>query len=266
MAKVFLTAGHGGSDTGAVALGLKEKDINLTILLACKEELTRHGVTVVCSREKDENDPVAQETKEANDSKADIAVSFHANAGGGDGSESYYYDNSEKGKKLATLCEKYTKEIGQNSRGIKSGNKLYFIKNTNMPAVLCECAFVDNDKDNDIIDTTAEQKAFGVAYAKAILEYFGITYKNAATAPAPTTSKPASDPAPTTRVAKVTASSLNVRKGPGTEYGNLKEWPVLKKDNLVDVYETVKSKSGADWCRIRIAGRHFGYVSAKYLK
>jgi len=44
-------------------------------------------------------------------------------------------------------------------------------------AVLCECGFIDCDKDNDIFDTVAEQKAFGVAYAKAILEYLGIAYQ-----------------------------------------------------------------------------------------
>ena len=178
MSKVFLSAGHGGSDPGAVGFGMKEKDINLNIMLACLDELVKHGVTVVCSRTKDENDPVGNEVKEANASGADVAVSFHTNAGGGNGSESYYWTNDLKGQKLATLCEKHAKSIGQNSRGIKSGNHLYFIKNTNMTAVLCECAFIDNDTDNDIIDTTAEQKAFGVAYAKAILEYLGIDYNN----------------------------------------------------------------------------------------
>lgn len=178
MAKVFLSCGHGGSDPGAVGYGLKEKDINLTIGLACNEVLLRHGVITVLSRSKDENDPVAQEVKEANASGADIAVSFHTNAGGGDGSETFYYNSSTKGKRLAELCEKHTKAIGQNSRGIKVGNNLMFINKTTMPAVLCECAFIDNDKDNDIIDTVAEQKAFGVAYAKAILEYLGITYKD----------------------------------------------------------------------------------------
>lgn len=178
MSKVFLSAGHGGSDPGAVGFGMKEKDINLNIMLACLDELVKHGVTVVCSRTKDENDPVGNEVKEANASGADVAVSFHTNAGGGNGSESYYWTNDLKGQKLATLCEKHAKSIGQNSRGIKSGNHLYFIKNTNMTAVLCECAFIDNDTDNDIIDTTAEQRAFGVAYAKAILEYLGINYNN----------------------------------------------------------------------------------------
>lgn len=179
MAKVFLSAGHGGSDPGAVANGLKEKDINLQILLACKAELERHGVTVACSRINDSNDPVKEETKEANASGATIAVAFHTNAGGGDGSETFYFSTSTKGKKLATLCEKYVKGIGQNSRGIKKGDKLYFIKNTKMTAVLCECAFVDNKSDKVIIDTVAEQKKFGVAYAKAILEYLGIKHKPA---------------------------------------------------------------------------------------
>ena len=115
--------------------------------------------------------------KEANKSGAKIAVSFHTNAGGGDGSETFYYNTSTEGKKLAKLCEKHTQAIGQNSRGVKATTTLKFCKDTDMTAVLCECAFIDNDKDNDIIDTVAEQKKFGVAYAKAILEYLDITYK-----------------------------------------------------------------------------------------
>lgn len=177
MTTVFLSAGHGGTDPGAVANGLYEKTINLNTLLACKTELERHGVKVVCSRTKDENDPVSQEVKEANASKADIAVSFHVNAGGGDGFEVFYYNTSKNGKRLAQLCEKHVKSLGQNSRGLKSGNHLRFIKGTTMTSVLVESFFIDNIKDKTIGDAVAEQTAFGVAYAKAILEYLGITYK-----------------------------------------------------------------------------------------
>ena len=179
--KVFLSAGHGGTDPGAVSNGLYEKAINLNIMLSCRNELERHGVMVVCSRVTDENDPVNEEVKEANASGADIAVSFHTNAGGGDGSESFYYSTSSDGKKLAQLCEKHTQAIGQNSRGVKTGNHLRFVNSTKMVAVLCECAFIDNLKDRTIIDTIAEQNKFGVAYAKAILEYFGIAYNSAKT-------------------------------------------------------------------------------------
>ena len=177
MAKVFLSAGHGGTDPGAIGNELYEKTINLNMLLACKSELERHGVKVICSRTKDENDPVAQEVTEANASGAEIALSFHINAGGGDGFEVFHYEPCSAGRKLASLCEKHVKNLGQNSRGIKNGNHLYFIKKTTMTAVLVESFFLDNTKDKTIGDSVKEQTEFGIAYAKAILEYLGISYK-----------------------------------------------------------------------------------------
>lgn len=177
MSKVFLSAGHGGTDPGAVGYTLKEKTINLNVLLACKETLERQGVTVVCSRVTDENDTVVEEVKEANASGATLVISFHTNAGGGDGFEAYYWSSDTNGKKLASLGEKYIKALGQNSRGIKTGNHLYFVKNTKATAVLFESFFLDNDTDNNIGDTVAKQKAIGVAYAQAILEYLGIKYR-----------------------------------------------------------------------------------------
>lgn len=249
MAKVFLSAGHGGTDPGAVAYGLKEKDVNLNIMLACKAELEHYGVKVVCSRTKDENDPVGQEVKEANASGADIAVSFHNNAGGGDGSETFYYGTSANGKKLAQLCEKYTKAIGQNSRGIKDGSKLYFVKNTKMTAVLCESAFIDNNKDNDIIDTVAEQQKFGIAYAKAILEYFGIKRK------ADAEKKPDAS-----FLVKVKINDLNIRAGAGTGYTRIKYI-------MPGVYTIVEVKTGKGstkgWGRLK-SGE--GWISLDFVE
>lgn len=63
MPKVFLRAGHGGSDPGAVGNGLKEKTVNLNVLLGCKSELKKYGINIVCSRTTDENDPINQEVK-----------------------------------------------------------------------------------------------------------------------------------------------------------------------------------------------------------
>lgn len=176
MAKVFLSAGHGGNDPGAVAYGLKEKDINLAVLKSCRDVLKQHNVTVVCSRETDENDPVGQEVKEANAADVDMAVSFHINAGKGDGFEVFCNPQNKDGMKLAKLGEKYIKELGQNSRGIKNGMHLCFIKNTKKTSVLFESFFIDNDLDNNFGDTEEKQKKIGIAYAKAILEYFGIKY------------------------------------------------------------------------------------------
>nr|DAV99613.1 MAG TPA: hypothetical protein [Caudoviricetes sp.] len=67
-------------------------------------------------------------------------------------------------------------------------------------------------------------------------------------------------------VGKVTANTLNVRTWAGTEYAQLKSYPTLAKGNLVDVCDTIKAKNGASWYYIRIAGKYFGFVSAKYIK
>lgn len=181
---VFLSAGHGGSDPGACAFGMCEKDITLDIMLACKGALERAGVRVTPSRMGDEDDPVQQEVAEANRCGAELAVSFHANAGGGDGSETFYWPTSASGKRLAEIVERHLVAIGQNSRGVKTNN-LMFTRATKMTAVLSECAFIDNDRDNDIIDSAPERAAFGIAYAQAILEYLGVAGAPAAPAPAP---------------------------------------------------------------------------------
>lgn len=256
MNTVFLSAGHGGNDPGAVGNGLKEKDINLQTLLACKNELERHGVKVITSRVKDENDPVQDETKEANASGASVAVSFHANAGGGDGFEAFYYTKSSKGKRLAELGEKHIKAIGQNSRGIKSGNHLYFVKNTNMTAVLFESFFVDNATDKTIGDTASEQKAFGVAYAKAILEYLDVEYK------AVVSNSPGAKN--DTFLVKVKIPNLNIRSGAGTNNKVLGKCPK-------GVYTIIETKDGkgsvAGWGKLKSSdAKNQKWVSLDYVE
>lgn len=180
--KVFIGVGHGGADNGAVANGLKEDNLNLAIALACRDELTRHGVTVGMSRTKDEADPLADEIKECNAFKPDYAVEIHNNAGGGDGVEIYHHFGGGNGKTLAQNILNEIIAIGQNSRGLKTKKnnqgKDYFgwIRQTVAPACLVECAFVDNKKDIAIIDTAAEQKKMGISIAKGVLKTLGIKW------------------------------------------------------------------------------------------
>ena len=190
--KVFIGVGHGGDDPGAVANGFKEKDLNLPIALKCRDELARHGVVVGMSRTKDENDTLEEEIKECNAFDPDLAVDIHNNAGGGDGAEAWYHIGGGLSKTLATNIMSEISSIGQNSRGTKTrttsnGLDYYgFIRETKAPAVIVECAFVDNKTDIKIIDTLAEQNAMGVAIAKGILKTLGITY-NAVSSNATTT-------------------------------------------------------------------------------
>lgn len=183
MDKVFIGVGHGGSDPGAVANGFKEKDLNLSIALACNEVLVRHGVNVLMSRTKDENDTLTEEIKECNAFNPNLAIDIHNNAGGGDGAEAFYHYKGGTSKTLADNVLSEIVSIGQNSRGAKtklnsSGRDWYgFIRETACPAVIVETAFLDNATDIQIIDTAEEQKTMGVAIAKGILKTLGIAYK-----------------------------------------------------------------------------------------
>lgn len=185
MAKVYVGVGHGGSDPGAVSGAHKESIYALDIATACTEELRRHGVSVLQSRIIDEYESASAKVKECNVYAPDIALDIHLNSSvkhNADGFEIYHTVNGGKGKDLAQRVETAVKAIGQNSRGVKirlnTLGRDYFgiIRQTNCPAVLVECAFIDS-VDVQIVDTLAERKRMGVAIAHGILAYFGITIK-----------------------------------------------------------------------------------------
>jgi N-acetylmuramoyl-L-alanine amidase len=145
--------------------------------------LEKHGVAVKMSRTKDENDPLSEEIRECNAFGPDLAVSIHNNAGGGDGAEVFHHHGGGKGKALAENILAEIVKVGQNSRGAKvrknaSGKDYYgFIRETSCPAVIVECAFVDNATDLQILSTEDKRKAMGVAIAKGILKSLGVEFQ-----------------------------------------------------------------------------------------
>lgn len=188
MPKVFIGVGHGGTDGGAAANGLIEKNVNLVMALAMKLELERHGVKVGISRTTDVTIGLAKEISLCNTYAPDLAVECHNNAGGGKGFEVFRQTNSyaTKSTALAKAIEAQVIAIDQNSRGVKtklnSSGADYFgwLRQCKCPAVLCEGAFLDNAQDYLMISTEAKQQAFGVAYAKGVLDYLGIAWKSPA--------------------------------------------------------------------------------------
>ncbi len=189
--KAFIAIGHGGSDPGGVANGIKEKDAGLVIGMSCVAELERHGVEVLASRYKDENDPVEERIKECNAFNPDVAVDLHLNMGKGNGAEVFHHYGGGTSKVLAKNIANELKAAGQNLRTGDSGKKdglktkrnsqgkdyFGFIRQTVCPACIVEHAFLDNEEDVKIVDTVTEQKAMGVADAKGILKTLGIKWK-----------------------------------------------------------------------------------------
>lgn len=79
--RVVLDPGHGGQDPGAIGRkGQKEKDIVLAVASELKDLLTANGLEVTMTRESDIYVPLENRTVIANQQKADLFVSIHANA------------------------------------------------------------------------------------------------------------------------------------------------------------------------------------------
>jgi len=185
--RIWIDAGHGGSDPGSSAFGLVEKLINLVMAIACQKELERHGVVVGMTRLTDKYYTLEERCDMANAFLADYVISIHNNGGKGDRGEVIHSVNKGKGLELAMkISERIKAETAQTLIKIysrpstKNPKKDYYtmIADTNMPAVITEGAFLDNDLDNNAIDTIAEQQAFGVAIAHGILNQLGVAIKS----------------------------------------------------------------------------------------
>lgn len=170
MSKIFIDPGHGGSDSGAVSNGLIEKDINLIVAKEVKRLLEEQNVKVLMSREGDTYPSLDERASKANSFKADYFISIHHNAGGGNGYEIIHSVSEGKGKELSEKIGSEFESIGQTKRRIyfrtNSNGKDYFavIRQTNMPAIITEFAFLDSS-DKDIIDTKEKllKEAKGIA-------------------------------------------------------------------------------------------------------
>lgn len=176
--KVWLDAGHGGKDPGAVGNGLKEKDITLAITLKAGKELERHGIKVGYTRKNDKTVNLNSRGPLANKYSADVFVSIHTNAhnSNAQGVETYSFPNSKNGARLAKLIqdEVLKAKLYTKNRGIKTAN-FAVLRQTRMPAALIETAFITNAQDAQLLKN--KQNEFATAIAKGILSYFGIKYQ-----------------------------------------------------------------------------------------
>lgn len=67
-------------------------------------------------------------------------------------------------------------------------------------------------------------------------------------------------------VGECTGDSVNIRKGAGTNYSNISEWPKLNTGNRVDVLGEKKGTDGKKWYKIKIAGKYTGYIRSDYIR
>lgn len=179
--KVYLNAGHDREyDSGAVnsEKGLRECDVAARIADRVQEYLETAGCEVrslqsdnLCGWDCHRADRPVAVVGDANEWEADVFVSIHCNAydGNAHGSEVECYGGGN-GEELAERINKQiVNSIDVTDRGVRYMPQLMVLKHTDMPAVLVETAFIDNDNDADLL--VDKEDDFARAIARGITDY-----------------------------------------------------------------------------------------------
>ncbi|WP_366161357.1 N-acetylmuramoyl-L-alanine amidase [Bacillus infantis] len=177
---IVIDPGHGGSDPGAGGFGILEKNVVLDTSLKVKSLLSRTPFDVKLTRETDVFISLQKRVEFAKAAKANIFLSVHANAfnGTANGTETYYYNsaatnpNTAESKALAAAVQNRLLDAWKlYDRGVKHGN-FHVIRENTMPAVLVELGFIDNQKDNEKLKSSAWRQKAAEAIYFGILDYY----------------------------------------------------------------------------------------------
>ncbi|TVQ56101.1 MAG: N-acetylmuramoyl-L-alanine amidase, partial [Spirulina sp. DLM2.Bin59] len=172
---VAIDPGHGGRDPGAIGIGgLQEKDVILPISLEVARTLQQQGVQVMMTRSDDRFITLAARTQMANQARATIFVSIHANAismsrPDVNGLETFYF--SPQGQRLAqTIQNSILQSIPMRNRGVKHA-RFYVLRTSSMPAALVEVGFVTGAEDAPRLANPQFRSQMAQAISRGILLY-----------------------------------------------------------------------------------------------
>lgn len=195
---VVVDAGHGGRDPGTISPyddTFFEKDVVLDIAKRVEKYLKDKGINALLTRDGDNhlNDNIDKDLLEradiANRNNASLFVSIHVNAydlkykgaASVNGMEVYYlnkdtvYTDFTDERYAEIVANKIVESTGIKFNGIKS-RALSVLRNTHMPAILVETAYITNKEDharlksNDFRDKTAKGIVNGI---ELVLEEIG---------------------------------------------------------------------------------------------
>ena len=245
--KVFIDAGHGGTDPGALGYGYRESDLNLQVAKKVESKLKSKGIDVKMSRSSDIFYSLSERAEMANDYGADAFVSIHQNSAedkSANGIETYYNRNKEEDKPLSNdIQTQVISQTGANNRGVKNAEFTVLVK-SKMISALVECGFITNESEVKKLSDPSYQDKLATGIADGIEEYLksNVIIEE-------------SQMAASGKV--INANSLNVRKGPSTSFD------IIGTLNGGDEVKIVGKSN--DWYKIEYNGV-YGYVSGSYIE
>lgn len=199
---VVIDPGHGGTEPGAVANGIIEKDVNLKIAKYCRDELQQYsGVKVYMTREDDRNVGLGERVDIASSYGANLFLCIHVNSSvdsSPKGAEVYYPNSSynstihQDGKNTAQNILNQLVALGLDNRGILvrdatdgdrypdgSMGDYYTVinesKRAGFPGLIVEHAFLSNPSEAERLKQDSFLEQLGKADATGVAQAYGLT-------------------------------------------------------------------------------------------
>lgn len=183
---IYLDAGHGGKDPGAIYDNVYEKDINLDIVKKLQFELEKMGAVVLLTRD-DDYDLASIDAKKRkqsdllkranliNESKCDMYISIHLNAYSStkwSGLQIFYDDINPNNKILAEIMNETLKSNLKTVREIKRENGYFMYHKINVPGILIESGFITNSNDRYKLKDSNYQAILARNIVLGVINYF----------------------------------------------------------------------------------------------
>ena len=189
---VIIDAGHGEPDGGCVgALGTVEQKINLSVARKISEILEAKNIRTIMTRDsglglwtkksttirEKKIEDMQNRRRIMEESRSDLFISIHMNSYSGSGAKGHrvFYDtNHPHIKDLAENIEARLSDItGEENYSVKPCERnLFLLKNTPIPAILVECGFLSNPRDEEKLNTSEHQSKLAWAISDAIEKYY----------------------------------------------------------------------------------------------
>jgi len=180
---IVVDPGHGGSDAGAIGpSNVLEKNVTLAIARDLRQLLADGGATVIMTRisDRDVSNGEVSDIEElqarvdiANQANADLFISIHADACDeiGSGTTTYFYPGGNDDDLAPLIQDSMVNQLKLYDRGSQPGD-FYVLKNTNMPAILTEAAFLSNPKEEKLLANRDFDKKVATGIYNGIKKYF----------------------------------------------------------------------------------------------
>lgn len=180
--RICIDSGHNYSkyDTGAVGNGLREQDVTFKIADKLKSLLVKSGIGITMTRANltdnvgvNAKDSINERVRIANNTKCDLFISLHCNSytdKSANGTETLICGFGGQAEKLAKkVNQSIVSKLGTYDRGVKARTDLGVLRDTQMPAILIETAFISNQNDAKLLKEKTDE--FANAIFEGVLEF-----------------------------------------------------------------------------------------------